>query len=182
MGNRERSNVLTGSCSSSLLPPSLRPPSSASPSHPCGRGAPMLLCSPCVFPLCLTGAMHKQSCNVSPSSFLTATHLHHLLHPGAMPPYFCWPAEPGGWGDHQEGPDAFPTGGEAQASAGAAEPWCGWAAPGFKAMGVFLGLITSFWAHVLLQGKKYIKYQSPSTWSLLEKRCLKVVVSRHVGL
>lgn len=149
MENKERrTNVLTvlQACNHSLWPPS-----SASPSHPCGRDAPMLLCSPCVFSLCLTGAIHKQICNVSPSSFLAATHLHHLSHPGAAPPHCCWSAEPSGWGNHEEGPDALPTRGEAQAPAGTTEPWCGWAAPGFKAMDVFLGFVTSFWAHVLLQ-------------------------------
>lgn len=80
-----------------------QPPSSASPSHPCGRSAPMLLCSSHVFSLCLTGATHKQICSVSPSSFLTPAHLHHLSLPGAVPPRCFWPAELTGWGNHQEG-------------------------------------------------------------------------------
>lgn len=59
------------------------------------------------------------------------------------------PAEPSVWSDQQDGLDAFPAGEEAQA--GTTEPWCQWAASGFKAMHAFLGFVTRFGAHVLLQ-------------------------------
>lgn len=52
MGKSERrTNVLIGSCPSSLLPLSPLPPSSALPFHSRGRGALVLLCSPYVFSL-----------------------------------------------------------------------------------------------------------------------------------
>jgi len=149
---------------------------------PCSSDALTFLCSPCVSSLCLTGAIHKQIGHVSPSPLLAATHVYHLSHPGTAPPHCGRPAEPSGWCDHQEGPDASPFGGEAQAPAVSTEPWCRGVASGFKAvdsgfkaMDAFLEFVASFWAHAS-SGKNN---QGFSTWSLLEKRCLKAVVSRR---